>query len=116
MAFDELKSDLNDTQEAAREYLESSVEYYKLRTFKFLMRAIIALTVVLFLGTLGSLALLFISLAACIVIGSHLENYTYGFLIVGCFYLAIGLIGYAFRKKLDSRVLRNFSKFYFDDN
>ncbi len=116
MAFEELKSDLSDSQEAAKEFIDSSVEYYKLRTFKFLMRAVIALTVVLFLGTIGLLALLFLSFAASIVIGSHLENYTYGFLIVGGFYIALGILGYAFRKKLDSRVLKNFSKFYFEDH
>ena len=115
MAFEELKSELSDSQQAAKEFVESSAEYYKLKTFKFVMRAIIALTVVLFVGTIGLLAVFFLSLAASIAIGHHLGNYTDGFLIVGVFYAALGIVGYALRKKLESPVLRNFSKYYFED-
>jgi hypothetical protein len=115
MAFEELKTDLSDTREAAREYLESSAEYYKLRTFKFVMRATIALVVVLFVGMLGSLAVLFLSIAASIEIGGHFNNYTYGFLIVGGLYLVLGIIGYALRGRLEAPVLRQFSRYYFED-
>ncbi len=116
MAFEELKTDLTDTQEAAREYLESTAEYYKLRTFKFVMRAVIALAVVLFVGSLGSLAVFFLSIAASLEIGSLLGNNTYGFLIVGGLYLVLGAIGYALRGRLEAPVLRKFSKDYFEDH
>ena len=108
MAFEELKADLSDAQEAARDYLESSAEYYKLRAFKFVMRASIALAVVLFVGALGSLAVFFLSIAASITIGDHFGNYTYGFLIVGGFYMVLGIIGFALREKLESPILRIF--------
>lgn len=115
MAFEELKNDLSDSQEAGREFIESSVKFYELKIFRFVMRAIIALTVVLFLGTLGLLAVLFLSMAAAVSIGSHLDNYTYGFLIVGIFYVALGILGYALRKRLEGPVLSNFSKYFFED-
>jgi len=115
MAFEELKNDLSDSQRAARDYIESTAEYYKLRTFKFVMKAAIALTVVLLLGTLGLLALFFLSIAASIAVGKYMDNFTHGFLVVGGFYLVVGLLAYLFRSRLEAPVLKNFSKHYFED-
>jgi hypothetical protein len=115
MAFEELKDELSDTQRAAREYIENTADYYKLRTFKFVMKAAIALTVVLFLGTIGLLALFFLSVAASVAIGDYLDNFTHGLLIVGGFYLVVGLLAYLFRSRLEAPVLKNFSKHYFEE-
>jgi hypothetical protein len=115
MAFEELKNDLSDSQRAARDYIENTADYYKLKTFKFVMKAAIALTVVLLLGTLGLLALFFLSVAASIAIGKTLENFTQGFLVVGVFYLLLGALAFLFRSKLEAPVLRNFSKHYFEE-
>ena len=115
MAFEELKNDLSDSQRAARDYIESTADYYKLKTFKFVMKAAIALTLLLFLGTLGMLALFFLSIAASAAIGDYLGNTTQGFLVVGGFYLAVCLLAYLFRSRLERPVLKNFSKYYFED-
>jgi hypothetical protein len=115
MAFDELKNDLSDTQRAAKDYFENTAEYYKLWVFKFVMKAAIALTVVLFLGTIGLLAVFFLSVAASVAIGEYLDNFTHGLLVVGGFYLIFGLLAYLFRSRLEAPVLKNFSKHYFED-
>ena len=115
MAFEELKNDLSDSQRAARDYIENTADYYKLKTFKFVMKGAIALTIVLLLGTLGLLALFFLSIAASVAIGKSLENFTHGFLVVGGFYLVVGLLAYLFRSKLEAPILKNFSKHYFED-
>jgi uncharacterized protein YybS (DUF2232 family) len=115
MAFEELKNDLSDSQRAARDYIDNTADYYKLKTFKFVMKAAIALTVVLLLGTLGLLALFFLSIAASIAIGKSLENFTHGFLVVGGFYLVVGLLAFLFRSRLEAPVLKNFSKHYFEE-
>ena len=115
MAFEQLKNSLSDSQQSARDYIESTAEYYKLRTFKFVMKAFNGLILVLFLGTLGLLALLFLSIAVSIAIGASMDNYTSGFLIVGGFYLVLGILGYVFRKKLEAPLLKNFSKHYFEE-
>lgn len=115
MAFEELKNDLSDSQRAAREYIESTADYYKLKTFKFVMKAAIALSLVLLLGTLGLLALFFLSFAASAAIGTYLGNTTQGFVVVGGFYLVLCLLAYLFRSKLEGPVLRSFSKHYFED-
>jgi len=115
MAFEELKNDLSDSQRAARDYIENTANYYKLKTFKFVMKAAIALTVVLFLGTIGLLALFFLSVAAAVAIGEYLDNFTHGLLVVGSFYVVVGLLAYLFRSRLEAPVLKNFSKYYFED-
>ena len=115
MAFEELKNDLSDTQRAASDYIENTAEYYKLRTFKFVMKAAIALTLVLFLGTIGLLALFFLSVAASVAIGDYLDNFTHGLLVVGGFYVVVGLFAYLFRSRLEAPVLKNFSKHYFEE-
>lgn len=115
MAFEELKEDLTDSQQAAKEYIESTAEYYKLKTFKFVMQAFIALAVVLFLGTLALLAVFFLSIAASVTIGEHLGNLAHGFWIIGGVYVLLGILGYALRHKLESPVLRKFSRDYFED-
>ena len=115
MAFEELKNDLSDSQRAARDYIESTADYYKLRTFKFVMKAAIALTLVLFLGTLGLLALFFLSVAASAAIGDYLGNPTQGFLVVGGFYMVLCLLAFLFRHRLEGPVLKSFSKHYFEE-
>ncbi|MFZ9004286.1 MAG: hypothetical protein EP302_04940 [Bacteroidetes bacterium] len=115
MAFEELKNDLSDSQRAARDYIESTADYYRLKIFKFVMKAAIALTLLLFLGTLGLLALFFLSVAASDAIGNYLGNTTHGFLVVGGVYLIACLLAYLFRSRLERPVLKNFSKYYFED-
>lgn len=115
MAFEDLKEDVSDSQRAAREYIDSTGEYYKLRTFKFVMQVINALILVLFLGTLGILSLLFISTAASIKIGQSLDSMAQGFLIVGGIYLLLGLLAYAIRGRLESSVIKKFSKYFFEE-
>lgn len=115
MDVEDIKNSLSDSQEAARDYLESTAEYYKLRTFKFVMKAFIALVLVLFLGTIGLMALFFVSVAASLAIGESTGDEMSGFLIVGGVYLVIGILAYVFRSRLEAPVLRNFSKHYFED-
>ena len=115
MAFEEIKGSLSDAQGAARDYIERTAEYYKLRTFKFVMKVFISMMLAMFLGTLGLLALFFLSVAASVGIGAYMDDPTSGFLIVGAVYLVLGIIAYIFRKKLEAPVLRNFSRHYFED-
>ena len=79
------------------------------------MKAVIALTMVLLLGTIGFLLLFFASLAASLAIGESLGSDTGGFLVVALIYLVLGVLAYAFRRKLETPVLKSFSKHYFDE-
>ena len=115
MAFENLKESLSDAERSARSYMESSGEYYKLKSFKFLMRGITSFAKIAVVGTVGLLALFFLSLAASFGIGQALDNTFYGFLCVGGFYMLIGIILYLLRDRINGPMLRKFSEFYFDD-
>lgn len=115
MAFDNIKESISDAEANARSYLEISGEYYKLKGFKFLMRGITSFAKILVVGTVGLLALLFLSLAASFGIGQALDNTFYGFLCVGGFYVLMGIILYLIRERLNKPLLKKFSEFYFDE-
>jgi Zn-dependent protease with chaperone function len=114
MALKELKRDLTEADVDVRSYLENSEEYFKLKIFKALMRAVTALSHVMLIGAIGLLALFLLSLAASYAIGNAMDNTYQGFIMVGLFYVVVALLCYFFRDKLDRPLLRKFSKYYFD--
>ena len=115
MAFDELKQDLMEANADIKSYLEYSEEYLKLRVFKLLMVSFTSFSRVLVIGGVSILALLFLSIAASVALGSALQNTTYGFLLVGVFYVFLSVILFLFRDRLDRPVLKKFSKHFFDN-
>ncbi len=115
MAFEELKENLSEADTNVRAFVEHSREYYQLKTFKVLMRAVTSLIKMLLLGAIALLALFILSFAAGFGIGQALGNTFYGFLCVGLFYVLIGIVVYVFKDKLNKPLLEKFSEFYFDD-
>jgi ABC-type multidrug transport system fused ATPase/permease subunit len=115
MAFEEIKEHLSEADQDFRSYLETTKEYYHLKTFKVLMKGINALIKALLLGAISILALFMFSMAMAFGLGQLLENTFYGFLLVGIFYLLIGICVYIFRNRLDGPMLRKFSEIYFDE-
>ena len=114
MAFDELKRDLMEADTDIRSYLDNSEEYFKLKIFKTVMRAVTEFTYFIVVGALALLALFLLSFAASYGIGNLMEESYYGFIIVGGFYVIVAILCYIFRNKIDGPLLRKFSKIYFD--
>jgi len=114
MALKELKRDLTEADVDVRSYLENSEEYFKLKIFKALMRAVTAFSHVMLIGAIVLLALFLLSLAASYAIGNAMDNTYQGFIVVGLFYVVVALLCYFFRDILDRPLLRKFSKYYFD--
>ncbi len=114
MAFEKLKKDLMEADADVRSYLDNSEEYLKLKVFKILMRSITAGAQVLLVGAIALLALFLLSFAASFGIGQWLDNTFYGFLIVGGFYVIVGIVCYLLRHRLNGPLLRRFSFYYFD--
>ncbi|MEJ1221463.1 hypothetical protein [Sediminicola sp. 1XM1-17] len=115
MAFEELKENLSEADANARAFVEHSREYYQLKTFKVLMKAVTSLIKMLLLGSIALLALFILSFAAAFGIGQALENTFYGFLCVGLFYILMGIVAYVFKDKLNKPLLEKFSEFYFEE-
>lgn len=115
MAFEELKENFADAEATARSYIESSRQFYKLKGFKVLMKAVIVFAKIASVAITAILALLFLSVSAAFWIGSELENTSQGFLMVGAFYILLGILFYLLRNRLSKPLLKKFSEFYFDE-
>lgn len=115
MAFDELKDNFAEAEASANSYLESSRQFYKLKGFKVLMKAVIVFAKIASVGILLVMALLFLSISAAYWIGTALESTAKGFLIVGLFYILIGIVIYLLRHMLRKPLLKKFSELYFDE-
>lgn len=113
MAFKELKENVLEADVNIQEYLKSSEDYIKLKSFKVLMLCITYVSKVLIIGVLICMSLLIISFAVAFRLAQVLENTFYGFLIVGLFYVLIVMLVYFFRNKINGPLLRKFSNYYF---
>lgn len=115
MIFEDIKEEINHVEDGVKAYVKNSLDFYRLQSFRSMMKGITMATKVLLIGGIVSIALLFLSLSAAFWLGTLLESTAKGFLIVGVFYVLIGIIIFLFRKRLEKPLLKKFSKFYFDE-
>jgi len=114
MAFEDLKQDLIGAEADMRSYMENSEEYLRLKIFKVLMHYVTSTARYLLIGTGIIFSLLFFSLGASLALSETLGNYYGGFIIIGGFYTVLGMLFYVFRKRLNTPILKKFSKYYFE--
>lgn len=116
MAFEELKEEVNQLQDNAKLYIESSVSYYKLWGFKVAMKSTTMIIKWILITICGVMVLLFGSIAGSFAIGDWLGSTAMGFLIVSGFYLLL-LIIFLFIKPqiIEGSLLRKFSDIFFND-
>jgi len=115
MAFEEIKEQIYHVEEGVRSYVKDGLDIYKLQSFRSMMKGITMATKVLIIGGIVSITLLFLSLRAAFWFGTMLGNMAEGFLIVGGFYVPMGIILFLLRSKIEKPLLKKFSKFYFDE-
>ena len=108
--FNQLSADM-------QKYIESSIEFYKLDTFKKMMSASVSLVNLLVSGAILMIFLLFISVGAAIIIGEALGSLSYGYFIVAAVYLIVFILFKLFAKPLITKiVLRKYSKEFFNES
>ncbi len=116
MAFEELKESTRNIQEETKAYVESTVQYYKLLGFQFVMKSTRTIVKLILIGFFLMIALLFGSIAASLAIGDAVNNMALGFLIVAGGYFVLILLIMLLRLKFVERyILRTFSKLFFKD-
>ncbi len=115
MAFGEIKEQIDHVEDGVRSYVKNSLDFYRLQSFRSMMKGITMATKVLLIGGIASIAILFLSLSAAFWFGNMLGNTAQGFLIVGGFYVLIGIIVFLLKSKIEKPLLKEFSKFYFDE-
>jgi len=116
MAFEKIKKNTSELQQHAKDYLDSNVAYYKLWFFKVAMKSTTMLLKIFLLSLMLLMVVLFFSVAAALAFGYALDNFAYGFLIVGAFYLIISVLIYSVKDRIvEGPILEKFSEFFFND-
>jgi hypothetical protein len=116
MAFEELKESTQKIQEETKAYVESTVQYYKLWGFQFIMKSTRTIVKLILIGFFLLIAFLFGSIAAAMAIGDAMDNMALGFLIVAGGYFVLVILIMLLRLKFVERyILRTFSKLFFND-
>ena len=116
MAFEELKESTQKIQEETKAYVESTVRYYKLWGFQFVMKSTRTIVRLMVIGFFLMIAFLFGSIAAAMAIGNALDSMALGFLIIaGGYFILVILILFLRLKFIERPLLRTFSKHFFND-
>jgi len=116
MAPENLKENVEDLKGNVKGFIDSNIAYYKLWFFKVAMKSTTMLIKLLVIAFFATLVLVFLSVAAAIAIGYALDNFAYGFLIVGGFYIILSLIVYNIKDKIvEGPILEKFSEFFFNE-
>ncbi len=109
-----LKNDAKGLTDNVQAYVENRVNYLKLDFFKKTMLGVTTLVKVILVGVLGLISFFFLSIALAIWLGEVLDNPSYGYLIVGGFYivLVIGVLLFA-KKAIEGYLLKKYAKLFF---
>lgn len=117
MAFEEIKENAEDLKQQARELLDANIQYYKLLGLKIVMKSATGAIKGILLLVLGLKILLFLSLAAALGIGYWLNNFAYGFLIVGGIYIVLALFAARITEKIvEGSILAKVSDKFFNNS
>lgn len=114
MAFEKIKENTDELQDRAKEYIDANIAYYKLYGFKIAMKSTTLMLKLFLLGVMLVIVTLFFSIALALAIGYGLDNFAYGFLIVGGIYFVLAILVYYVQDKIvEGPILRTFSKMLF---
>lgn len=117
MSIFNLSEHISKVSEDAKKYLNSSIEYYKLDSFKKMMDGVVSLVNLMVSGSIFLIFILFISVGVAIVIGESLGSLSYGYFIVAGIYLVIYVLYKLFGKPFITEiVLRKYSKVFFNES
>jgi len=115
MALENTKKDLIEAEVAIRSYLEHSEEYIKLRVFKILTRFFTESLQSILVGLALIISLLLLSFGVSLALCEALDSYYQGFIIVGGFYVLVGLLLYVFKNQINKPIIKKLATIYFDE-
>lgn len=114
MAFEEIKDNAEELKNETKKLIDSSIAYYKLWGFKILMKSTTMMLKLFLLATMLVIVTVFFSIALALGFGYWLDNFAYGFLIVGFMYLVMAFVIYKIQDKIvEGPILATFSKMLF---
>ncbi len=115
MSLHSISENAEGLSKNAQEFIENSYAYYKLSVFKKLTKSTSSMIIFMIIGAVLFGAMLLITFALALFIGTWLDNWGLGFLIMGGIYLLIAVIVYyGLRKTIERKVLVRASMDFFD--
>ena len=116
MAFEKVKENIDDIKVNTKSFVDANLDYFTLLGFKITTKASSLIIKIILLSLFLLLSLIFLSFALAYAIGTCIESYALGFLIVGGIYILISLILY-FKggSFIDKPMIRTFSEIFFND-
>lgn len=116
MAFEEIKEHVDDIQENAKAYMESSIAYYKLWGFKVAMKSTTLMVKFMLIAICLTIVLLFVSIAGALALGKMFGSYPLGFLAVAGIYSILAALLFLVKDKIvEGPILEKFSEIFFDE-
>ena len=113
MAFEEIKENAEDLKQEVKNLIDVNLKYYKLWGFKILMKSTTMMMKLVLLGIMLMIVTIFFSIALALGIGYWLDNFAYGFLIVGLIYLVLAIVVYYVQDKIvEGPLLSRFSRIF----
>ncbi|MNJ99310.1 hypothetical protein D3C87_170850 [compost metagenome] len=113
MAFEEIKENAEDLKQEVKNLIDANLKYYKLWGFKIVMKSTTMMLKIFLLAVMLTIVTVFFSIALAMGIGYWLDNFAYGFLIVGLIYLILAIVVYYVQDKIvEGPMLSRFSKIF----
>ncbi|TLP75717.1 phage holin family protein [Maribacter sp. ACAM166] len=112
--IDSLNETSNKAIDVGEIYYKKTQEYYRLKVFQQLTMTTGMLLKIAVIGGLGFLALIFLSVAGIIFLGTILKSMAAACLITSATFIIFLIIAYVFRKKIDNMLIKKLSVKFFN--
>lgn len=111
--FESLNKSSENASEIGKKYVDTSIKYFKLKSFQLTALSISMITNILIIGSILFLALIFLGISLAFFLGDYFQNVALGYLIVGLLFILVVVIISLFRNKIDAKIIKALSsKFY----
>lgn len=113
MALEDVKENIEDLKEQVKQVLDTNIRYYKLWGFKIMVKTTTMMLKMFLLAIMLLIVTIFFSIALALGIGYALDNFAYGFLIVGGIYLIMAIVIFYIQNKIvEGPILASFSRIF----
>ncbi|WGH76897.1 hypothetical protein P8625_07065 [Tenacibaculum tangerinum] len=113
--FESLHNNSDKAIEKGKEFIKYSEKYYKLKVFQVLTYTLALVFNFAIIGIFSLIAFVFFAVTMAATIGEYLNSMVLGYLVVALLFILLALIAYLLRKNVESFIIKNLSKKYFDD-